>query len=119
MGQAFTYYETEAERAHPDNKSGAHAFRWASWPVHTSWTGIIRSNKAGYVINLTLPLAKLYAVTGEVRYAERAAWTLDRFARVYPGYLFHSYEGSSADCRAAEAARGLGVIPGRANFRKR
>ena len=22
MGQAFTYYETEAERAHPDNKSG-------------------------------------------------------------------------------------------------
>jgi len=57
MGQTFTYYQTVAERAHPENKAGEHAFRWASWPVHTSWTGVIRSRRAGYVINLALPLA--------------------------------------------------------------
>ncbi|MFV1968270.1 MAG: hypothetical protein ACC628_22835, partial [Pirellulaceae bacterium] len=118
MGQTFTYYETDSERAHPEDKSGRYAFRWASWPVHTSWTGIIRSNQAGYVINLTLPLAKLYAVTGDVRYAERAAWILDRFATVYPGYLFHSYNGTYADCPPAEAARELGRHPRAGRFPK-
>ena len=118
MGQTFTYYETEAERAHPENKSGEYAFRWASWPVHSSWTGIIRSNKAGYVINMTLPLAKLYAVTGEVRYAEQAAWILDRFARVFPNYLFHTYNGTYADCPPAEAARELGRHPRAGRFPK-
>ena len=118
MGQTFTYYETEAERAHPEDKSGKYAFRWASWPNHTSWTGIIRSKKAGYVVNMTLPLAKLYAVTGEVRYAERAAWILDRFARVFPNYLFHSYNGTYADCPPAEAARELGRNPRAGRFPK-
>ena len=118
MGQTFTYYETEAERAHPEDKSGKYAFRWASWPNHTSWSGIIRSKKAGYVINMALPLAKLYAVTGEVRYAERAAWILDRFARVYPNYLFHSYNGTYADCPPAEAARELGRHPRAGRFPK-
>ena len=118
MGQSFTYYETEAERAHPEDKSGKHAFRWASWPVHTSWTGIIRRNKAQYVINMTLPLAKLYAVTGEARYAERAAWILDRFASVFPNYLFHTYNGTYADCPPAEAARELGRHPRAGKFPK-
>ncbi len=118
MGQEFTYYETEAERAHPEDKSGKHAFRWASWPVHTSWSGIIRGNKARYVINMTLPLAKLYAVTGEVQYAERAAWILDRFACVFPNYLFHSYNGTYADCPPAEAARELGRHPRAGRFPK-
>ncbi|MFC1806719.1 hypothetical protein ACFL09_07080, partial [Planctomycetota bacterium] len=93
MGQTFTYYETEAERAHPSDKSGKHAFRWVRWPVHTSWSGIIRTKKTSWAVGHILPLAKLYAVTGEVNYAERCAWLLDRFARVYPGYLFHSYNG--------------------------
>ena len=118
MGQTFTYYETEAERAHPEDKSGKHAFRWASWPVHTSWTGIIRSKRAAYVVNMALPLAKLYAVTGEVRYAERAAWILDRFACVYPDYLFHSYNGTYADCPPAEAAKELGRHPRAGRFPK-
>jgi hypothetical protein len=118
MGQVFTYYETEAERAHPEDKSGKHAFRWVRWPVHSSWSGIIRSNKAGYVIDKALPLAKLYAVTGEIGYAERAAWILDRFARVYPGYLFHSYDGTYADCPPAEAAREMGRHPRAGRFPK-
>ncbi len=111
MGQVFTYYETEAERAHTDDKSGTHAFRWASWPVHTSFSGVIRTYKTAYVVEKALPLAKLYAVTGEVEYARRAAWIMDRLARAYPNYLFHSYNGTYADCPPADAARELGENP--------
>jgi len=118
MGQTFTYYETEAEREHPDDKSGKYAFRWVGWPVHTSWSGVIRTYKAGYVVDKILPLAKLYAVTGEVKYAERAAWIMDRLAQVYPNYLFHSYNGTYADCPPAEAAKELGRNPRGGKFPK-
>lgn len=108
MAQTFTYYETEAERAHPEDRAGKYAFKWVRWPVHTSWSGIIRAKKAGWAVSKILPLAKLYAVTGEGKYAERAAWILDRFATVYPKYLFHSYNGTYADCPPAEAAANMG-----------
>ena len=108
MGQRFTYYETKAERAHPKDRSGKHAFRWASWPVHTSWSGVIRASKSSWCASKVLPLAKLYAVTGDVAYAERCAWILDRLARAYPHWLFHSYNGTFADCPPAEAAANLG-----------
>ena len=42
MGQTFTYYLTHEERAHPEDRSGKYAFRWSRWPVHTSFSGIIR-----------------------------------------------------------------------------
>ncbi|MFC1597179.1 heparinase II/III family protein [Planctomycetota bacterium] len=118
MGQTFTYYETLDERAHPDDTSGKYAFRWVSWPVHTSFSGVIRTYKAGYVVDKVLPLAKLYAVTGDVQYAERAAWIMDRLARVYPNYLFHSYNGTYADCPPAEAAEELGRNPRGGKFPK-
>ena len=118
MGQVFTYYETPEEKAHPEDKSGKYAFRWVKWPVHTSFSGIIRSYKAGYVIHKVLPLAKLYAVTGEVKYAQRAAWILDRLARVYPQYLFHSYNGTYADMPPAEVAQELGRNPRGGKFPK-
>ncbi|MFO7945319.1 MAG: heparinase II/III family protein, partial [Armatimonadota bacterium] len=108
MGQTFTYYETEAERAHPDEDPAKHAFRWASWPVHTSWSGIIRSKKLSYMCGRVLPLAKLYALTDEVQYAEKCAAILDTLARRYPNYLFHSYNGTYADCPPPEAAENLG-----------
>ncbi len=47
MGQTFTYYETPEERAHPDENPAKYAFKWVSWPIHTSWTGMIRARKAG------------------------------------------------------------------------
>ncbi len=108
MGQTFTYYETEAERAHPDEAPNKYAFKWVSWPVHTSWSGIIRSKKSGWCMAKILPLAKLYAVTGKVEYAERCAWILDRAAHCYPNWLFHSYNGTYADCPPGEAAANLG-----------
>ncbi len=108
MGQTFTYYETEAERAHPDEDPKKHAFRWGRWPVHTSFSGVIRSKKLSYMCGRVLPLAKLYAVTDEIEYAETCAWILDTLARRYPDYLFHSYNGTYADCPPGEAAENLG-----------
>ncbi|MCK5805351.1 MAG: hypothetical protein KAI66_21150, partial [Lentisphaeria bacterium] len=118
MGQTFSYYETEAERAHPEERSGKHAFRWASWPVHTSWSGYIRYQKANWVAAQVLPLAKLYALSGEALYAERCVLILDLLAARYPGWLYHTYNGTFADCPPAEAAAELGRHPRAGRFPK-
>ena len=111
MGQTFTFYLTDEERAHPEDSSGRHAFKWVNWPVHTSWTGIIRSMKINWCFEKMLPLAKLYALTGDVRYARWSAWILDCVARRYPTWLFHSYDGTVADCPPGEAAASMGRHP--------
>ena len=111
MGQTFTFYLTDKERAHPEDRSGRHAFKWVNWPVHTSWTGIIRSMKINWCFEKMLPLAKLYALTGEVRYARWSAWIMDCLARRYPTWLFHSYDGTVADCPPGEAAASMGAHP--------
>lgn len=116
MGQEFTYYETDAERAHPEDRSGRHAFRWASWPVHTSWSGLIRYHKAHWCIAQVPLLARLYALTGKPVYAERCIWIMDRLARVYPNWLYHSYNGTFADCPPADAAREMGTHPRAGRF---
>ncbi|MBI3944781.1 MAG: heparinase II/III family protein [Armatimonadetes bacterium] len=117
MGQAFTYYETEGERAHPDERA-KYAMRWNGRPVPTSFSGMIRFGKCRWAVGAALPLAKLYAVTNDVRYAERAAWILDRFATVFPHYLYHSYDGTIADCPPAEAAANMGKHGGGGHFPK-
>ena len=108
MGQTFTYYETEAERANPQQRA-KYALRWNNQPRETSFSSTIRHNKVIWATSQLLPLAKLYALTGEVRYAERAAWLLNRMAVVFPNYLYHSYDGSIADCPPAEAAANMGT----------
>ena len=118
MGQSFSYYETEAERAHPDDRSGKHAYRWASWPVHTSWSGLLRYYKANWCISQVPTLAKLYALTGDLAYAERCLWIMDRVARCYPNWLYHSYNGTFADCPPAEAALEIGRHPRAGRFPK-
>lgn len=108
MGQTFTFYVPPEEAAHPDDTEGEHAYRWASWPVHVSFSGLIRYHKASWVRAQPLPLAKLYALTGEVQYAERCAWVLDVLARRYPNWLYHSYYGTYADMPPGEAAAYMG-----------
>lgn len=108
MGQRFTYYETPEERAHPDDRSGKHAFRWASWPVHTSFTGVVRSRRASWVASQALPLAKVYALTGETAHAKRCLQVLDAVATAYPHWLYYSYNGTYADCPPGEAAAEMG-----------
>ncbi len=108
MGQTFTYYETPEERANPDARAD-HALKWlGDRPTMTSFSGLIRFQKIGWAYGQSLLLAKLYAVTGDVAYAERVVWILDRIAQVYPGYLFHSYDGSIADWPPAEVAANMG-----------
>ena len=116
MGQTFTFYLTDEERAHPDDTSGQYAFRWASWPVHTSFSGIIRAKKAGWCIAQILPLAKLYALTGDTGYAEKAALIMDVVASRYPNWLYHSYNGTFADCPPGEAAAEMGRNPRAGKF---
>ena len=118
MGQTFTYYETPEERAHPDENPAKYALKWVGWPIHTSWTGLIRQKKGHYCASKVFPLAKLYAVTGEVKYAERCAWILDTLAKRYPNWLFHSYNGTYADCPPAEAAANMGEYGGGGKFPK-
>ncbi|MBN1291619.1 MAG: heparinase II/III family protein, partial [Candidatus Latescibacteria bacterium] len=116
MGQTFHFYLTEEERAHPEDTTGKYALRWASWPVHTSFSGLIRTYKAQWCISKILPLAKLYAVTGDAAYAERAAWIMDIMAQRYPNWMFYSYNGTYADCPPAEAAKSLGEYPRAGRF---
>ena len=108
MGQTFTYYQTPEELAHPDARAD-HALKWlGDRPTMTSFSGLIRFRKIGWAYGQALSLAKLYAVTGDVAYAERVVWILDRIAQVYPDYLFHSYDGSIADWPPAEVAANMG-----------
>ena len=108
MGQQFTYYETPEEIADPANRA-KHALKWlGDRPTMTSFSGHIRDRKVGWARSQALTLAKLYAVTGEIRYAERTMWILDRIARVFPNYLYHSYDGSIADWPPAEVAANMG-----------
>lgn len=108
MGQTFTYYQTPEELAYPEER-GRYAFKWlGNRPTMTSFSGHIRYRKVSWAWGQGLTLAKLYAVTGEIVYAERAVWILDRFARVFPNYLYHSYDGSVADWPPAEVAANMG-----------
>jgi len=116
MGQSFTYYINPDQQAHPDEDLGKHAYVWAGRPIQVSFSGVIRTQKLSWALQLPLRLAKLYALTGEVPYAERTAWILERLAEVYPHYLYHSYGGCFADLEPAEVAREMGRNPRAGRF---
>ena len=108
MRQTFAYYETPGEREHTGERA-EYALQWlGDRPTMTSFSGHIRFRKVSWTWGQALTLAKLYAVTDEIAYAERAAWILDRFARVFPHCLYHSYDGSVADWPPAEVAANMG-----------
>ena len=77
MGQTFTYYLNDDERAHPEDTTGTHAYRWVTFPVHTSWTGVLRSRQGRWCLDRVLPLAQLYALTDDPACATRAAWIME------------------------------------------
>ncbi len=107
MGQTFAYYQTEGERAHPEDHQ--YALKWlGDRPVMTSFSGMARFGRVRWAYGQLRPLAQLYALTQKVAYAERAAWILQRFAQVYPGYLYHSYDGSVADWTPPDVAKNMG-----------
>jgi len=108
MGQTFTYYQTPEERANPEQPA-EYVLKWlGARPTMTSFSGLIRYRKVSWAWRQALTLAKLYAVTGDIAYAERVVWILDSFARVFKNYLYHSYDGSVADWPPAEVAANMG-----------
>jgi hypothetical protein len=111
MGQTFTFYLNDDERAHPEDRTGTHAYRWVTFPVHTSFSGVLRSKQGRWCFDQVLPLAQLYALTGDSACAERAVWILEIAASRYPHWLFHSYDGTYADAPPADVARSLGAHP--------
>ena len=111
MGETFTFYLNEDERAHPEDRTGTHAYRWVTFPVHTSFSGVLRSKQGRWCFDQVLPLAQLYALTGDSACAERAVWILEIAASRYPRWLFHSYDGTYSDAPPAEVARSLGAHP--------
>lgn len=112
MGQTFTYYQTPAERALGEGASGEERMKHAlnrSVPHRaTSFTGLARFRRAQWSWRQSLLLAKRYALTGEAAYAERTAWILNRFAQVFPNYLYHSYWGDIADLPPDDVAAEMG-----------
>jgi hypothetical protein len=111
MGQTFSFYLNDDEREHPEDTTGTHAYRWVSFPVHTSFSGILRSKQGKWCFDQVLPLAQLYALTGDLACAQRAAWIMDIAASRYANWLYHSYDGTYADCPPAEVAIEMGRHP--------
>jgi len=102
--QTITYYLSDAERADPDNRSGELAWHWVGYPVHVSFTGVIREKKILFMRDATKSLALAYALTGDARYALRAKEILVRLARCYRNWLYRDYWGTYADCDPMYAA---------------
>ncbi len=113
MGQTFTYYQTPAELALGDDATTEERARHAliglgGHPRATSFTDVIRYRRVQWAWGKAITLAKLYALTGKTEYAERTAWILDRFAAVFPNYLYHSYYGDIADLPPPDVAAEMG-----------
>lgn len=103
-GQELTFYDNEAERAQPDDRSGKLAYHWVGYPIHVSFSGTIRDRKISFAISATRALAMQYRLTGDVRYAVRCRELLLRLADGYRQWRYHDYWGTFADCDPMYAA---------------
>lgn len=104
MGQAFTGFLNSAELAHPSDHSGNYAYHWVGFPLHVSFTGLVRYHKASFMLGGLSSLAWMYRLTGETSYAERAVAILVRLAHCYRLWLYHDYWDTIADCDPMYAA---------------
>lgn len=104
MGQTFSYHLNEQERNHPDDRTGQYAWRWVGKPIHVSFSGIVRREKAVFAISAIKSLALMYRFSENPRYAEKAIQWLDRFRACYAGWLYHDFYDTIADCDPLYAA---------------
>ena len=104
MGQQVTYYLNDAERAHPDDRTGKLAWHWVGYPIHVSFSGLIRERKIGFIRDAAQSLAFAYAFTGNPQYAEVARDILTRYAAGYRNWLYRDYWDTYADCDPLYAA---------------
>ncbi|MBN2308533.1 MAG: heparinase II/III family protein [Candidatus Hydrogenedentes bacterium] len=102
--QTFTCYLNEAERAHPEDRTGRLAYHWVGHPLHVSFSAMIRARKISFMASGVESLAYAYALTGDGRYAETGVRILIRFAECYRHWLYCDYWDTVADCDALYAA---------------
>lgn len=103
-GHSVSYYLNPAERANPDDRSGKLAWHWVGYPVHNSFTGIIRERKIGFMRDAATSLGLAYLFTEEPRYAIAARDILVRLAECYRQWPYRDYWDTYADCDPLYAA---------------
>lgn len=104
MGQTFTFYLNDRERADPDDRSGKLAWHWVRRPIHVSFSGNVRHHKVDFITGAARSLALTYRLTGDPRYAAKTAKILVRLASCYRHWLYCDYWDSVADCDPLYAA---------------
>ncbi|HOE10451.1 MAG TPA: heparinase II/III family protein [bacterium] len=104
MGQEFTYYLNDRERLHPDDRTGQYAWHWVGYPMHISFSGVVRTEKCEYMLTALRSLALVYALESDPKYAAPAIEILTRLAHCYRNWLYHDYWDTIADCDPLYAA---------------
>ena len=103
-GERITYYLNDAERADPDDRTGDLAWHWVGYPIHVSFTGLIREEKIGFMRGAAQACAFAYAFTGKPEFALSARDILVRYAQCYRNWLYRDYWDTYADCDPMYAA---------------
>jgi hypothetical protein len=109
--QVITYFQNDAERAHPGDRSGQYAYHWAGHPIHVSFSGIIREKKILFMLEAVRDLGLVFQLTLEGRYARLAIQILLRFAHCVGNWLYHDYWDTVADCDPLYAAWHPSALP--------
>lgn len=104
MGQTFSYYMNDKERANPDDRSGKLAYHWVGSPMHVSFTGAIRGQKVMFMVGALDSLAYTYYLTDDPKYAEMTRDVLLRLAHSYRQWLYYDCRCTIADCDPLYAA---------------
>ncbi len=103
MNQTLTFYQSPAERAHPDDHTGQYAYKYGQ-PLHDSFSGLIIQYKALFMIDSLGDLSLTYMATQDPKYARRAQQILLRLAACYRGWLQHDFLQSVIDADPLYAA---------------
>jgi len=103
-GHTITHYLNEAQRANPDDKRGDLAWHWVGYPMHISFTGIIRQQKVQFMRTAAQALGFAYVFTDDPRYAAAARDVLTRYAEAYRQWPYRDYWDTYADCDPLFAA---------------
>ena len=103
-GHSVSYYLNPAEQANPDDRSGKLAWHWVGYPIHNSFTGIIRERKISFMRDAVTSLGLAYVFTEEPRYAMAARDILVRLAECYRQWPYRDYWDTYADCDPLYAA---------------
>ncbi len=103
-GQSVSYYLNPAEQANPDDRSGDLAWHWVNYPLHVSFSGVIREKKIAFMRTTAKSLALAWLFTEDPRYAVATRDVLTRYATAYRQWPYHDYWGTYADCDPLYAA---------------